>query len=219
MRDPTINVEVEEAIAAAVRVLEGRKVVSEKSLLGGPARSRQRATKRAAGWWRQSPMLPPRFAPPPGAEELILRRLTGPEPRPRRRRGRYAEGGWKIRDRIIVTAIEFAVKRGFKPTRNRRAATPTMQYENPPPASYAPPWSRIGAHICLKAHDPGHLAASRPVRAYSPNRLFDSHSSLVPTWRDFSPRLELPPCLNLPYPQTRAASAESRTVWRINKNG
>jgi hypothetical protein len=118
MRDPTINVEVEQAIAAAELQLKGFIWFFKNPCTLDP--HEVAARDKACRWLMAAvPALPPGLAPPPGAEEMILRRLKGREPPPKRKRGRHEEGKFRIRDRIIVQVIELTMNERFKPTRNR----------------------------------------------------------------------------------------------------
>jgi plasmid stabilization system protein ParE len=115
MRDPAVNAKVEEAIAGAVRTLQGpAKAGYFKPCRLDPVEVAERHNARL--------YVMADHAIRPQMRALILRRLTGREPLPRRP-GRYAGDEFRIRNAIIVGAIERAHKRGFDPIRNDASRT------------------------------------------------------------------------------------------------
>jgi hypothetical protein len=118
MRDPTINVAIEEgAIAAAVEYLEPRlrrlKTCRFTYLEEGYPDDEGRHRIDA----RDAILDLPDGTLPEHVRDLILEMLS---PKPvSRKRGRYSQDEFWARDQFIVKAVECVVARGFAPTRNQ----------------------------------------------------------------------------------------------------
>jgi hypothetical protein len=113
MRDPAVNPAVEDAIAGAVRTLQGPvRAGYFKPLRLDPIEVALRRNTRMRVMELSDDILPSEM------RALILRRLRGADIPPRRQ-GRYSGDEFRVRNTIIVGAIKRAKKRGFDYHRNR----------------------------------------------------------------------------------------------------
>jgi hypothetical protein len=113
MRDPAVNAEVEEATAALVRYW--RPFV--RAGYFAPCRLDPEEVAFRHNTRLHVERLPDHILPPE-MRELVLQRLSGAK-LPPRKDGRYSGDEFRIRNRMIVVAIERICKRGFDPARNR----------------------------------------------------------------------------------------------------